>query len=205
MPQILTDLPSNWCAIAPRPHLMTGFFREWFKYHFSDEANIEHKELRYALWKAMPDTKILVESITQWDPASVQRRPAIIIKRNDWQVQRAGIDDRLMGGVSLKGERHYATFVTGSHTLFCIAGKGAEAEILAAEVFREMVQFGPVIRQELELMRFVVAGEGAMFELDEARENYAVPVTVTYAAEERWKLVQQAPVLKKIVLSSYLP
>jgi hypothetical protein len=31
---------SNWCSIAPRPHLMTGFFREWFINHFSDPNNI---------------------------------------------------------------------------------------------------------------------------------------------------------------------
>lgn len=204
MPEVLTGLLSNWCAIAPRPHLMTGFLREWFAYHFSDPHNIEHADLRYALWSAMPNTKILVESITKWDPASVQRRPAIIIKRNAWQVQRVGIDDRLQGAVSLNGTRNYVTYVTGSHTLFCLAGKGAEAEILAAEVFHDMMKYGPVIRQELDLMRFAAVGVGEQFELEEARENYAVPVTVTYAAEERWSIVQQAPVLKRVVLSTFL-
>ncbi len=204
-PQIETNLLSNWCAIAPRPHLMTGFLREWFKYHFSNPDFIESKDLRGKLWSRLDSSKILIESITQYKPDLVEKRPAIIVKRNDWQVQRAGIDDRLQGGVSLTGERYYSTFLTGSHTLFCIAGHGTEAEILGAEVYREMLQFGPVIRQELDLMKFVMVGCGAMFELDEARENYAVPVTVSYAAEERWLLQPHAPTLKRVVLSSFLP
>ena len=204
-PQVSNGKISDWCSIAPRPHLMTGFFREWFKHHFADVSNIEARQLRGLLWSAMPATKILVESITQWKPENTEKRPAIIIKRNDWSVQRVGIDDRLMGSVPLTGERYYATYLTGTHTLFCLAGSGTQAEILAGEVYREMIQFGPVIRHELDLMRFAVAGVGGLFELEEARQNYAVPVTVTYAVEERWQLTPYAPTLKKVVLSHFLP
>ncbi len=196
---------SNWCSIAPRPHLMTGFFREWFINHFSDPNNIEAKELRGKLWKAVPSTDLVVESITQWRPDLTQKRPAIIIKRNDWQVQRISIDDRYLGNVPLTGARDYSALITGSHTFFCISGKGTEAEILAAEVYREMIQFGPIIRQELDLKRFTLAQVGGLFELEESKENYGVPVTVSYAADENWQLVTQSPVLKRIVLSKFIP
>ena len=184
---------------------MTGFLREWFKYHFSNPDFVENKELRGKLWKEVDSSNILIESITKYKPTLVEKRPAVIIKRNEWQVQRAGIDDRLQGGVSLTGERYYSTFLTGSHTLFCIAGHGTEAEILGGEVYRELLQFGPIIRQELDMMRFVLVGVGALFELEEASENYAVPVTVSYAAEEKWLLQPYAPTLKRVVLSSFLP
>jgi len=196
---------SNWCSIAPRPHLMTGFFREWFINHFANEDNIEAKELRGKLWKAVPSTDIVIESITQWRPDLTQKRLAIIIKRNDWQVQRISIDDRVHGSIASSGYKEHSVLITGSHTFFCIAGRGTEAEILAAEVYREMMQFGPIIRDELDLKRFVVVGVGSLFELEESKENFGVPVTVSYVADENWKLVPQAPVLKRIVLSKFIP
>lgn len=197
--------PSNWCSIAPRPHLMTGFFREWFINHFSKSDNIEAKELRGKLWKAIPDTNIVIESITQWRPDLTQKRLAIIIKRNDWQVQRITIGDRLHGNIPFSGNREHSVLVTGSHTFFCLAGRGTEAEILAAEVYREMMQFGPVIRDELDLKRFVVVSVGSLFELEESKENFGVPVTVSYVADENWQLVPQSVVLKSIVLSKFIP
>lgn len=196
---------SNWCSIAPRPHLMTGFFREWFINHFVNPDNIEAKELRGKLWRALPNTDIVIESISQWRPDLTQKRLAIIIKRNDWQVQRISIDDRLHGSISLTGVREHSALISGSHTFFCLAGKGTEAEILAAEVYREMMQFGPVIRNELGLKRFVLVSVGSLFELEESKENYGVPVTVSYVADENWRIIQQAPVLKRIVLSKFIP
>jgi len=197
--------PSNWCSIAPRPHLMTGFFREWFINHFANADNIEAKELRGKLWKAVPSTDIVVESITQWRPDLTQKRPAIIIKRNDWQVNRVSIRDEIHGKINWDGSKEYAVMISGSHTLFCLAGKGAEAEILAGEVYRDLMQFAPVIRDELALIKFVVVSVGSLFELEEAREIYGVPVTVSYVAGESWKLIPQAPVLKSIVLSKFIP
>jgi hypothetical protein len=197
--------PSNWCSIAPRPHLMTGFLREWFINHFAKSDNIEAKELRGKLWKAIPATDIVIESITQWRPDLTQKRLAIIIKRNDWQVQRIAIGDRLHGNIPFSGNREYSVLVTGSHTFFCLAGRGTEAEILAAEVYREMMQFGPVIRDELDLKRFVVVSVGSLFELEESKENFGVPVTVSYVADENWQLVPQSVVLKSIVLSKFIP
>lgn len=199
------DKTSNWCSIAPRPHLMTGFFREWFINHFANSDNIEAKELRGKLWKVVPSTDIVIESITQWRPDLTQKRLAIIIKRNEWQVQRVSIGDTLHGSGAFSGIKEYSVLLAGSHTFFCLAGKGTEAEILAAEVYRDLMQFGPIIRDELGLNRLVVVSVGALFELEESKENFGVPITVSYIANESWRLVPQAPVLKSIVLSKFIP
>ena len=199
------DAFSSLCSLGPRPIVVTGFLRQWFIQHFSTANNIEHPELRSLLWTAMPDTPIDIESITRWKPSTTEKRPAIVIARNDWKVLRLGIDDRMMGYRSADGVEHYAAYYSGSHTLFCLSGKPMEAEILAAEVCREMIQFGPTVRKELDLMRFLVVGVGKLFEVEEARENFAVPVTVAYSLEDRWRIIPHAPFLKKIQLSSFLP
>lgn len=206
-PEQRAAITSALCSIGPRPHIITGFLRQWFIQHFSKASQIEHPELRGKLWRAIEtDTEIEVESVTRWKPAATEFRPAVIISRNDWKVLRLGIDDRMMGDTwSRTGVEHFATYLEGSHTLFCISSNATEAEILGAEAYREMIQFGPVVRKELALQRFAVVGVGKLFEIEEARSNYAVPVTVAYGIEERWQLLPYAPFLKRITLSAFLP
>lgn len=206
-PEIRQAVVSAICALGPRPHVMTGFLRQWFISHFSAAATVEHPELRSKLWSAVPtETGIEIESVTRWKPETTEFRPAVVISRNDWKVLRLGLDDRMMGEQwAPPGRDHFAAYLEGSHTLFCVSSQPTEAEILGAEVYREMMQFGPLVRRELDLMRFVVVGVGKLFELEEARTNYAVPVTVAYAAEERWQLIPYQPFLKRIVVSAFLP
>ena len=204
--EVHIDVASALCSLgAPRPHAMTGFFVNWFQQHFSAEAGIEAAQLRSLLWAAVDSSNLEVESITRWKPQTTGKRPAIIVSRNDWKVLSLGIDNRMMGVATKDGVQHYAAYLEGSHTMFCLYSKATEAEIISAEVYREMMQFGPRIREELEVMRFGAVGVGKIFEVEEATQNFAVPVTVCYALEERWRLIPQAPLLKKIKLSSWLP
>lgn len=207
MPENRAEIVSALCSLGPRPHIITGFLRQWLIAHFSAAGQIENPDLRGKLWKRVgTETEIEIESVTRWKPETTEFRPAVIIARNDWKVSRLGIDDRMMGEQwTPPGVEHYATYLEGSHTLFCVSSSATEAEILGAEIYREMIQFGPKVREELDLKRFVVVGVGKLFELEEARSNYAVPVTVAYGIEERWKLVPHAPFLKRIVLSAFLP
>jgi hypothetical protein len=82
-----------------------------------------------------------------------------------------------------------------------MGGSGAQAESLATEVRREMTEFGPAIRDTFCLLRFQVVEVGAISELEESTENFVVPVTVGWACQESWQLMQQAPRLKRISLS----
>ena len=196
-----TDL-SSLCSMLNRPIVLTGLFRDVLIRHFSSDKYIEEPDLRHLIWKPGEDTGILIESIHRWRPETTERRPAVIVKRNAYQNERRGIGDRRMGPITDKeGNNHYVTFWKGSHTLFCIGGTGAQAEILATEVQRELTEFGPELVRTLGLMRFQVTEIGAVGELEEAQENFVVPVTVGYAYEERWVTKLQASRLNSVSLS----
>jgi len=196
-----TDL-SSLCSLMNRPIVLTGLFRDVLIRHFSSDKYIEEPDLRHLIWKSGEDTGILIESIHRWRPETTERRPAVIVKRNAYQNERRGIGDRRMGPIADKeGNDHYVTFWKGSHTLFCIGGTGAQAEILATEVQRELTEFGPELVRTLGLMRFQVTEIGAVGELEEAQENFVVPVTVGYAYEERWITRIQGPRLNTVSLS----
>jgi hypothetical protein len=198
-PQFHRQQVSSLCSLGLRPHLMTGILRHLIGEHFAQRENIEEPALQDVLWRARDVGNILIESITRWKPNQLADRPAIIIKRNGWQAERIFPDDQY--GTTPQGEPIFCNIMQGSHTLFCISKAGEEAEILAAEVMQELSGFAHLIRQTLSLLRFVPVGLGQIFEIEEATENYAVPVDVTYANQNAWTIHEHAPKLKSIEIS----
>ncbi len=203
-PDVRMELQKLLCSVGITPELMTGYLRQWFEAHFTREYEIAHPGLRNKLWSQVrTENGILVESVTNWDPSTTEMRPGILIARGKWKNLRVGIEDRIMD--HHVPYREYATYFQGDHTCFCVSKIPQEAEILATEVYRELLQFGPVVREELNLMRFQLLDLDKLFQIEEAEQHYAVPVSVAYFAEERWKLIQQAPFLTRVKLSKFIP
>lgn len=204
-PQPAFDTGNNLCALGIMPHLITGFLRDWLTNRFSDPNNIETKQFRGLLWQATQPTNILIESITRWKPETTETRPAIIIKRGNWSSQRLVLNDSAGADNVFLGSNRYGRLMVGSHTLFCIANTGIQAEILAGEVFKDLNSYGLVIANILNLVKFEAVELGQLFQVEEGKENYAAPIVVQYTGQEVWTIAQQGPVLKRISLSSYLP
>jgi hypothetical protein len=206
------QLDATWfagiCQLGPRPLVVTGWLKIWLQNHFAVQAYIEDQSgaVYKSLWQ--PDfskSRISIESVTIFKPETVEQRPAIIIKRNSWKHIRIGIDNRLMWELKKDGSTQYCNLWQGSHTLFCATGDGAETEKLAAEVFRELNEFGPSIRRILDLIRFEVMEVGELHKIKtNARENFAVPITVAYAYREDWIVKQTAPI-NKLDLATFQP
>ena len=193
------------------PILLTGFFRDHFARHFgalpSDTAakGVEQKSLQHLIWRDGERTSILIESLTRWDPTTTGNRPAILIKRNAYKNRRVGSGDRKQApSADQHGHAHFGTFWVGSHTLFCLGESGAQAEALSTEVRRDLAEFAPAILKTFYLHRFQVVEVGPISELEESTENFMVPVTIGWAFQESWQLLQQAPRLKTISLSYLL-
>lgn len=194
--------PVTLCSMGIRAQLLTGFFRQWLTQHFSEKNNIEAPSLRSLLWKNVDSTNILIESATRWNPRLTEKRPAIIIHRNDLSPHaKLSIANKIHGGADLTGAEHYATLVAGSHTLFCISSLGEEAEIIGGEVQRDLKQFADQIREAMQLHRFEWVGTGSPKPLEEAKQNFVVPVTFAYIYEEHWQVMENAPHLKRVVFN----
>lgn len=196
---------SSICSVGWRPLLITGFLLDWLRRHFSATGNIEDEDLSNTLWKADNTTNILIESITRWKPELTAQRPALIVKRNAVSVDRQGIDDKLMGYQPVNGEQFYATLLKGSHTIFCIGKEGAELEKLSTEVYRELLEFGPPIRKTLNLHKFLLNSVGDIFRIEEDRESFAIPVTLSYVFEDVWKIKPRGTLVKRIDLALFQP
>lgn len=204
--QLLLDKsPSTVCSFLPTRMLLTGLFRDLLVRHFSQADNLQHGDLRQLLWTQTDATGILIESIMKWQPQTTEKRPAILIKPNSMQNMRRGIGNRNQGPpADMSGNPHHSTFWVGSHTLFCIGGSGAQAEYLQCEVQRQITQFALIIAKSVHLHRLEVVDIGEVSEVEEATENFIVPVTVGWAYEEKWITALQAPRLKVVSLTMIL-
>jgi hypothetical protein len=185
-----------------RPLLMTGLLRQLMVGHYSKLENIESPDLvtgdSPAIWQDTLQTGIMIESVHRWRGDLTQKRPAILVKRNAYRNMRIAIGDRK--ALDGQGFIHYTTLWVGSHTLFCIHGTGASCEILATESQRHLTQVAPAVVQLLDLLRFQVTEVGAISEVEEATQNYVVPVTVAWAYQENWKLVPEQPPLQGVAV-----
>jgi hypothetical protein len=182
--------------------MITGLLRDMLVRHFAEPLMIEEPDLRHLVWREDERTGILIESIHRWRGDLVEKRPAIIIKANGRQNIRWGIQDYV--GTDEQGHKQYQTFWAGSHTLFCIHGSGASADILAAEVQRELLQWHPVIVQYLGLYSWQVTEVGGVSEIEEAKESFAIPITVGWTYTEMWKVLHESLKLRKVPLSMLL-
>jgi hypothetical protein len=72
-------------------------------------------------------------------------------------------------------------------------------------VFKDLNTYGLVIANILNLVKFEAVELGELFQLEEAKENYAAPIVIQYTGQEVWTVAQQGPILKRVNLSSYLP
>lgn len=210
LPENRVPKVSALCSYGMRPHVMTGFLRQLLIGHFSDPNNIEDPRVRRQITQVggwQPDTGgsntggILIESITRWLPNTADKRPAVLIKRNDWRWSSRVLGDKKTENL-YTGETVYSGFWEGSHTLFCLSQYGAEAEFLATEVVKFLILFSPLIRDQMDFFKFYVSAVGGVGEVQEVSEGYAVPVTVSYIAEESWSVQPYAPRLKRIVFKA---
>lgn len=184
-----------------RPLLLTGLIRNLLTCRFQPQ-NISQRDLVRYVWRPGLDTGILIESIYRWRGTLAEKRPAILIKRNAFSNYRLGLGDSI--GRNEDGDLTFTTAWVGSHTVFCLHGNGAAVELLALETQRQLTHYAPVLMPKLQLLNFTVLEVGAITEVEEAKEDFAIPITVGWAYTESWVLQQEVPRLSGLKLSTLL-
>lgn len=206
-PQSIIDL-GYLCDNGWQPLLITGFLRDLLARQWGNPQNIISPEMKQYVWSEREDSGILIESVHRYRADLIEKRPAIMLKRNSYRNNPIGFSGQSFGSgfVAYENEKgaitHYVTLFVGSHTLFCIHGTGASTELLATEVQGHLVALMPVIRKHLKLRQFAVTEIGAIQELEESSENYVIPLTVGWCYEHTWKLKEESLPLQGVSFTS---
>lgn len=198
---------SYLCENGWQSLLITGFLRDLLVRQWSDPTNIVSPEMKQYVWSETPSSGILIETVHRYRGDMVEKRPAIMIKRNSFRNMQTGFAGQIQGGglAAYENEKgaisRYTTLFIGSHTLFCIHGTGASTEILASEVMSHLVASLWPIRAHLGLRQFSVTEVGAIQEIEESTENYVIPITVGWGYEHVWELKLESLPLQQVSLT----
>lgn len=214
------------CSTRHPASVLGGIFLQYCRQHFSDINNLEYngenefanpeftiplEELQEFIWKPnAKETNIQIQMIWDYNTEDIQRRPAIYVKRNKQQTQKIAINNGQTigasrapnGGMGQVRGAFNSIMILGSHTLFCVGNSGAQAELIAAEIFNEFIAFGPLIREKMELNSFQVEGLEEAALLEEFDDHWCVPIVVTYAYPRSWRVDLVAPWLKVISIDA---
>jgi hypothetical protein len=174
-------------TIQPAWYRLTGALVRWIRFHFSLVTRIENPALIGRVWTPAEDAPIFISSLAEWEPRKSEQRPAVLVDRLDQDKDMAhrGIGDQLQGGQPGR----FAHFMNGRHVVHCLGGAEGEAELLAHEVWRDLVRFAPVLREKLCLLRLIPVRVGKRVQLsNEYKLIYTVPVELSYAYEECWRV-----------------
>ncbi len=196
------------CGSVYRQNILTGIMLTWLAQHFSRSDRIIETGIKHRVWD--PDfekSKIQILPVEEWKPQTTEQRPALLAKRGNLKFVRYGIDNRLIGGGGRDSVRRvHVGAMQGTHTIFCVAGEGGEAEQLSAEVSQELMKFAPIVRHWLAMLRVELVSIGPLSKLEEASENFVVPVDIAYAFDQEWELLSlDDPFLKEIRLNIGYP
>lgn len=185
------------------PNLVLMLLRE----HFYSPDNFQSPELQDWVRSEVKAAGFAAEPFyiapaTLWDPAHAGQRPAVIVRRDPVDFERFLPADREQGNL-VDGDDYYQQKRHGGMTCFCIGDSGEFADLLAEEVSDFLCMYSDQIRQLLGLLRFVVVQVGARVELEaEARERYAVPVTIAYSYAVRWAVRSHLPKFYQLVVDA---
>lgn len=163
---------------------MDGLFRKLLTDHFSTSEDIESDTLKTKLFTENLPTGILIETVTKWTPQQTENRPSILIKRDDWSNQIGGLFGSLKSVDIDTLNPTRARFWQGSHSFVCLSRAAAEADIIGAEVARYFMHYSEIIRRMMHLHRLNLTSLSKINKIKEAKDTFAVMVTVQYIWEE---------------------
>lgn len=202
---------SSLRAVNLTPQLFTGIFVNILSLHFYSQRNILEPSLREYIWSPDPKTsKILIVPVWQWVTITNQQRPAIIVKRNSWQMQQTALgdgDNLIVDTVDanklpIASTSTLQVVVQGSHTLFVLSTLPAQVELLASEVATRIMSYQQAIANEFGLLKCRVTEVGEPAKLEEATEYFAIPITIGYSFMNVWSLHSEAPMLRRITIET---
>ena len=203
LPNLLPATPdapaSSLVSLGMRPQIMTGCFRQLIIQHFSDPSNVEAPSLRGIVWTPdITSTQLIIEAAGVWKPDTVGQTPRIIVSRGPWQSEKIGLNS-LVTRDYMTGDAVHSKKLLGSHIVSVTTPTKDATDILAWEVYAELLEYGPILRQNLNLLSLDVQSIGAasdQLRLD--REESTADITITYTLEHAWTLSQEASRLKTL-------
>ncbi len=167
--------------------LFVDMLRNYFKFNST----------RYTYSKDSKENKLLIESGYSFKSDEIGKRPAIYVKRG--AIQFAKIVRGHFADFQPDGTTRNIAQEQGYITIMCLSTKPLEAEMIGTEVAEFLQGMCIIISREFDFLTLNVDAIGDLGILEEHKEMYVTPITLTFAAIKVWGVWQESVKLKKIV------
>jgi len=187
--------------IPPTPHRVTAILMWLVRDRFTRVESMRSERIKQYVWdKDATKSKILIEYSPLLDFKSVQQRPAVTVVRKSWKTQPSAlsIGNRLHSSV----EEQYALLISGTHVINVISQNPVEVEDMATEIFYYVTDFTQPIRNEFNLTKFSLDEMGEPVKMEESKEHWIIPLSVSSTIQLDWKVKPIGPLLKTISLNT---
>lgn len=202
--QFITDKsidPSAICELYYTPRLVTGMVIDTLRQFYASPELIEEPALRDTVFRNADNTGVLIQELTDWRPQNTSKRPAIIIARGD---VRKPPEKRAIGNSIQTGKDQFACIFQGDITANCIANTGAQAELLATDVYKNLLYFSTFYKSQLKLGWWELSQIGKISKLEEAQEHFCVPITMEYGYYDIWEIKPNRIPIREVNISAYV-
>ncbi len=199
--------PSSLSSTGITPVIATGVFVRLLEAHFADPANIRNSQLRAFLW-ADSDTDIdpLTTRINilpgyKYDTRLLEQSPSVFVKRDECMAAKFNLAGKatthLEQNGNYRGENHLRV-IRGAHSILCCAKGALNSETIAEEVFYRMLEYSPVIQDDLKFGDFEVKSMAPAVKMEDDKDYFVTQVTLVWQIVHSWVLQPIAPILKKV-------
>jgi hypothetical protein len=147
-------------------------------------------------------SRIQIKPSWSQDASQIQQSPSLLVKRETFQTERIAFHDRTLPHMNRQGiyeGTEQQVNVIGSHSIICKGKYGGEADLLAQEVFFRMLHYQQVIKRDFALGSLMAKSVAEVRQRkDEATSTFYSVVRLEWAYVYRWRVIPEAPVLKRI-------
>lgn len=202
----------DWCT-SPRLDALTTLVVHILRHHWSDPDNQINDNLRGISYSTPTTTSsgttaagkrdgIVIDKAGHFKLDTANQRPAIFVRRGNFDFQRISIGDRLHFQHELTGEEEFVRLCKGAVSVQALAQTELMSEALGLEVERQLLHFSSGIADDAGLHRFSPLGVGETKISEDYKPLYSTAIPIEIAFEEHWVVTPQGPLLRTI---SYEP
>jgi hypothetical protein len=157
--------------------------------HFLDATYLFNSNLNYLVFNEnQAQGKIRIALHTNFDAASSDKVPAIIVKRMNAEATRVAMGDEGQGTDLATSVYQYVRRIRGQHQIVVLSSVDGEAEDLGMEVFDTLTTASPLLVSRYPFADFQVTGITELQIMSELGNRYGVVITTQYDYEYGWKI-----------------
>jgi hypothetical protein len=177
------------------PVALTAIFLELLRAHFRFNNAPEYK------YDTDPKlNKISIDPSYAYKNDEVGKRPAIIVKRGPVQFAKITFGNRF-GSDPTTGTLQFMAQEQGYLTFMCLSKVALESELIATDVAEFLQSMCLVLSNQYNFLTLNIDAVGEVGILEEYKEIYMTPVTLTFAAQKVWEIYMESVKLKRVLLN----